>query len=111
VSRPKTTKAPSLLLNLTRRPLLSGRWKQLNTAFYGVGRFSNPNFIYEDNTYRLGKMGARRPPSAKLLILQGECGSINSTAARDVTVCRGDKENGVSEESIRRRTPRRRLSG
>jgi hypothetical protein len=52
VSRPKTIKAPGLLLNLklTWRPLLSGGWKQLDTAFYGVGGVNNSN--QQPNLYR-----------------------------------------------------------
>jgi len=58
---------------LNRRPLLED-WNDTDIALYSVDRVVNTSSYVS----RGGKMGARRPPSAKLLIPQGEWRSPNS---------------------------------
>jgi hypothetical protein len=53
-----------------------------DNALYGVGRVSKPKVDLERKyANRPRKMGAERPPSAKLLILQGGRHSLNSNGS------------------------------
>jgi len=75
-----TTKAPGVLL-IYPAPS-SGRVEQFDIALYGIGRVS---ITRNSDVSRGGKIGANRPPSVNLLILQGERCSLNSdgSARRD----------------------------